>query len=118
MREVATVDDHKLDDQIARFDGATIAIHWITLLLIAAVFGTAWAHDAAEGGAQAAALLSAHRSLGLLIWLLTIARLAWRWTRGCHPPLPDSVSKPQLWAARATEYAVFRLLAGTRLAGR
>ncbi|HEX4738871.1 MAG TPA: cytochrome b/b6 domain-containing protein [Allosphingosinicella sp.] len=111
------VDDQELDDAVVRFDGTTIAIHWITLLLIVAVFATAWAHAAAEGGAQAAALLAAHRSLGLLIWLLTIARLGWRWTRGSHPPLPDTVSAPQLWAARATEYALYALLAIQPLTG-
>jgi cytochrome b561 len=111
------VDDDKLDGRVDPFDGATIAIHWISLALVAAVFATAWAHAAAEGGEAAATLLAAHRSLGLLIWFLTVARLAWRWTRGSHPPLPDSVSRPQLWAARATEYALYALLAIQPLTG-
>lgn len=109
--------DDEIGGEVARFDGATIAIHWITLLLIAALFASAWARALAEGGGQAAFLLWAHRSLGILVWLLTAARLAWRWTGGAHPPLPASVSPPQRMAARATEYALYVLLLVQPLTG-
>ncbi|MDB5691116.1 MAG: cytochrome [Alphaproteobacteria bacterium] len=101
----------------ARFDGVTIAVHWVTLLLVLFLFASAWARDLAEDGARAETLLAAHRSIGLLLWMLTLARLAWRFTGGVHPPLPDSASASQLWAARATEYALYILLAVQPLTG-
>jgi cytochrome b561 len=100
-----------------RYDRLTIAIHWTTLLLIAALFATAWLRAAAESGAQAELLLATHRSIGLLLWLLTALRLVWRWTAASHPPLPDSMKRPQRLAARGVEYALYSMLALQPLTG-
>jgi cytochrome b561 len=110
-------EETKGSGQGARFDGVTIAIHWVTLLLVAALFATAWARDMAEDGARAEILLASHRSIGLLLWFLTFARLAWRRIGGSHPPLPDGVSRLQRGAARANEYALYALLAIQPLTG-
>ena len=60
-----------------RFDGVSICFHWITLVLVVAQFSSAWLLNAVTGE-QAAVLLRFHRSLGLVIWLVTAGRFAWR----------------------------------------
>jgi cytochrome b561 len=66
--------------------------------------------DRVSDPALAAGLLTLHRSLGVIIWTLTVLRLAWRLTRAELPPWPDTVKPPQRLAARANEYALYGLL--------
>lgn len=60
-----------------RFDGVAMSLHWVTLALLVARIGSVWLLSAAKAD-QAAPLLAVHRSLGLLIWLVTLYRLGWR----------------------------------------
>ena len=56
-----------------------MAVHWLTLLLIAGVYGAVWASHAVTGREQSAMLVQLPRSMGLTILALTLFRLAWRW---------------------------------------
>jgi cytochrome b561 len=107
--ELGFSSDGRTDPAPNRFDRVTIAIHWTTMLLIVAMFATAWLRESVSGEA-AAPLLAVHRSIGLLLWALTVARLAWRRTAASVPPLPESMARAQKLAARATEYALYGLL--------
>jgi cytochrome b561 len=89
----------------------TIAIHWATLLLIIAMFVSAWMIGGATDSASAGRLLLLHRSTGVTVWLLTLSRLGWKLTRGRSPALPDTVGDLQRLAARANEYCLYGLLA-------
>src|SRR5207245_2019881 len=82
-----TAEDGRTALPPSRFDRITIAMHWLSLLLIAVLFATAWSRALAEDAATAGALLSLHRAAGILLWLLTAARLAWRFTAGARPQL-------------------------------
>lgn len=93
-----------------RYDGFSMALHWLTLLLIIGLFGTAWAHERASDGDSAMMLMSLHRSLGLLVWLATLLRLAWKLGRGSAPPLPAVTPRIQVLAARATQSALYAIL--------
>jgi cytochrome b561 len=95
---------------IARFDNVTIWFHWTTLLLIIVMFASAFARESASDGDSAAYLLTLHRSTGVVLWLLTAARLIWKVTAGRSPPLPAKTPRLQRWAARLTEYGLFLLL--------
>jgi hypothetical protein len=79
----------------ARFDPLTISIHWATLLLIVAMFVSAWMFGGATDSASAGRLLLLHRSTGVTIWLLTLLRLGWKVTWGRSPALPDTVGPLQ-----------------------
>ena len=100
-----------------RFDAPTIWIHWLTLALICILFVTAWLRDPEASAPQAAALLVVHRSSGVLIWMLTVMRMAWRWLRGYRPALPAGMGNLQRFAAHANEYALYGLLALQPLTG-
>lgn len=103
--------------QADRFDRVTMSIHWITLALIAILFASAWMRGMAEGGEQAATLLFAHRSAGVLLWGLTVARLVWRYSWGRHPALPGTVPTVQRAAAGANAALLYILLLLQPLAG-
>ena len=60
------------------FDTVTITVHWISLLLVLAMIGTGLLYGRIETRSGAPALLWAHRSLGAILWAITVVRLAWR----------------------------------------
>lgn len=91
-----------------RYDRVPMAVHWLTLLLIAAVYGAVWASHAVGNREQSALLVQLHRSMGLTILALTLFRLAWRWVARI-PPLPAELPLFQKLAARVTEYALYVL---------
>jgi cytochrome b561 len=99
-----------------RFDGLTVAIHWASLALVLALFGTAWSIDAAPPE-LARPLLTAHRSLGLIVWLLTLLRLVWRGTGIRRPQHPAAMPAWQVFAARANHAALYALLLVQPLTG-
>ncbi len=94
-----------------RFDRTSIALHWFTVFLIAAQFASAWLHEAVDHETRlAAALLTMHRSTGMLIWIVVLARLVWRRCFAYLPPFPHSMPKLQQWIAKANEYGLYALL--------
>ncbi len=99
-----------LDRRSDRFDPLTIAMHWTTLLLLVAMFATAWSLKAATNGAAADGLLLAHRSTGALLWLLVLARLVWKASFGRAAALPPTVGRLQHAVARANELGLYLLL--------
>ena len=91
------------------YDRIAKAVHWTTLLLIAAVYVAVWASRAAASREQSALLVQLHRSIGVTIFALTLFRLAWRWNARI-PALPAELPLYQKLAARVTEYALYVLL--------
>lgn len=94
-----------------RFNQVTIALHWLTLLLVVGQFTTAWLLiQAGDDGAAAARLLTIHRATGLVTWCVVAGRLAWRARFAHKPPFPACLSKPQQLAAKLNEYGLYALL--------
>ena len=100
-----------------RFDGLTQLFHWLTAALVIGQFATAWGRELASDGHQAAALLTVHRSTGLLIWAVTMVRLVWRGRWGRRLPLPATMPALQRGLARANAWALYLLLAVQPLTG-
>lgn len=100
-----------------RFDDVSIGLHWATAILVAAMFATAWAVGLARDGQTAAGLLTLHRSVGVTLWILAIARLTWRLRHAVRPPLPPSLPAVQRRAAGVTEAALYVLLLVQPLTG-
>jgi len=93
-----------------RYDRVSIGFHWMTSLLLIAMFGSAWALRGAEDAGSAARLLALHRSTGVLIWLVTLSRLGWRLLVTLPPALPATVGTAQRIAAKANQAALYALL--------
>ena len=92
------------------YDRVTMAFHWTTLGLLALMFWTAWARAENGPGGHAAWLLETHRSIGVLLWLLTLARIGWKAAAGRAPPLPATIGKVQRRIARGLQGTLYALL--------
>jgi cytochrome b561 len=98
-----------------RFDHVSIGLHWITAGLVAGQLATAW--RVGQGGHAAMAALTAHRSLGLLIWLVVLGRLVWRRYFADLPPFPPSMSHRQQQIAKLNEFGLYAVLLFQPLTG-
>ena len=99
--------------------GATaIALHWIVALLVLAQIGLGWWMldlPKSPPGLRAG-WFNAHKSIGLTIGLLALARLAWR-LRHPAPPLPASMARWQARVAHASHHLLYACLIVQPLAG-
>jgi superoxide oxidase len=100
-----------------QFDSVTVMAHWITLLLVLVLVATGLMHGQLEDRPWAPSLLWAHRSLGVIIWTITIARLTWRLTGAKFPEFPSSMTRLHRLGARLSEYGLYALLLIQPLSG-
>jgi len=91
------------------YDRVLKAVHWSTLLLIAAAYIAIWGSYAVATKEQEALLTQLHRSLGVTVFVLTVFRLGWRW-HARIPSLPADLLDIQKVAARVAEYVLYALL--------
>jgi cytochrome b561 len=99
------------------FDRVTIGFHWATVLIVAALFATAWLHAQSHDGVHKAMLLQVHRSLGLTVWAMTILRVVWRMTHAKLPPFPTHMTRTHHALVKLNEYALYALLLGQPVTG-
>jgi cytochrome b561 len=76
---------------IDRFESGAIAFHWIMVLLIVEVGVLGLLHDSWSKRTQAF-WINIHALLGLLVWVLVVARFWWR-SRNPPPTLPPEVGE-------------------------
>jgi len=91
------------------FDRATRLMHWLTAALMLGVFVLAFSIDIATSRTSHTALLQLHRSIGLTIWVLTMARFVWR-CFAKYPNWPSDMSRTMQVFAMASEYGLYALL--------
>jgi superoxide oxidase len=101
-----------------RFDRISIALHWLTVLLIIVQFASAWLRESVDHDTSlAAAILASHQTTGVLTWIVVLVRLVWRHKFAYLPPFPDSMPPLQQWIAKANEYGLYALLLLQPIAG-
>jgi cytochrome b561 len=98
------------DPELRVFDPAIRFLHWLTLLLVAAVFVLAFSIVYfASFRKEAVALIQLHRSFGVTVWVVTVGRLVWRqFSR--FPNWPADMPQAMRLAAQWSEYAFYALL--------
>ena len=101
----------------ARHQSLTIALHWSTVLLVLTQFTFAFLHDQVGNAGVRRDLLTAHRTLGIAIWLLALGRVAWRILGMRLLPFPASMSRWHQWGARVSEWGLYGLLLAQPLSG-
>ena len=99
----------KFKEQVARFDGVSQALHWLTAMLVIGQFASALLHEQRHGAA-AELLLSFHRSAGIATWIVVAMRLLWRRRFAYLPPFPAAMPRAQQWAAKLNEHGLYLLL--------
>src|SRR5258705_5961595 len=108
--EAARTPERRALEAHPAFDPATIAMHWITVVLVLGLFAAGWSIGSAKDAGTAKLLLTIHRSLGVTVWAVTAARACWRLTGARAPSLPKSIPQAQRLAARGNEYGLYLLL--------
>ncbi len=104
-----------------RYSTVAIVLHWtIALLILGQIAGGLYVDDLPrETDAQKRQvfeLLQLHKSFGVTILLLSLARLGWRLTHRA-PPLPAEMAGWERFAARATHSGFYVLMIGVPLLG-
>jgi cytochrome b561 len=92
------------------FDSVTICLHWATVLIVLAMFTSAWLRSQSQDDAFKVVLLQIHRTLGVTIWVTTGFRLAWRLTNAKLPPFPATMTKVHRTVVQWSEYGLYALL--------
>lgn len=96
-------------NQPGRYDAAAIAFHWLTFLLVVVVGILGLLHDDWPKNTQSL-WINVHALLGILLFLIVLARITWRLSHEPPPP-PDSRS----WFARRFSSPVHLTLYGLLL---
>ncbi len=104
----------------SRYSAVAIVLHWAIAIAILGMIPLGWwMGDALEDKAtqaQAIAAFQLHKSIGLTVLLLSIARLGWRLTHPT-PPLPEAMKPWEKLAATATHWAFYFLIIAMPLSG-
>ena len=84
-------------------------LHWVTAVLVLIILPVGVVIANEWGGRLQDPLYSLHKSVGALLLLLVVVRLAYRLTHK-PPPLPGDIPPIQRLAAQATHWALYALL--------
>jgi cytochrome b561 len=96
--------------RIARYTGVAQGLHWVTTLLIAAILPLAWVMTSvAKDNPNRDALFMWHKSIGITIFLLVVARLTWRATHPA-PALPSSMAHWEAILAKLSHWLLYVVL--------
>ena len=98
----------------ARYSLPAMALHWAQAILVVWLLWLGWTMVDLPKGAERSAAYSLHKSLGLLVLVLTVLRLGWRLR---HAPPPALVSGWQARVAGGVHHALYLILLLTPLAG-
>ncbi len=98
-----------------RYSTGAMIFHWLIALAVIVNWRIA---EAAEHASRVDAMqyFANHKALGITILLLTLGRLAWRWTHPV-PPLPVDLARWEKVLARSVHIIFYVLLIGLPLGG-
>jgi cytochrome b561 len=99
---------HPADTRGLRYDNTTIALHWITALLVAVLWTIGQTVDFPPNGPLRVDYRSLHIALGVVLGIVLLARLAWR--LGRHESVPPIDHGLLLVIARLTHWVLYVLL--------
>lgn len=100
---------------ISRYSRGAMLLHWLIAAAFAFQIGLGWRMDAPRGP-QAFAVYQLHKSVGITILLLTLVRLAWRFTKPA-PAFPSTMSPIERRLANIVHAGFYILLLGLPLTG-
>jgi cytochrome b561 len=105
-----------LRNTTARWGVLSQTFHWLIVALVATQVVLALTADDLPAGMQKLVLLARHKSVGITILLLAIARLAWR-AANPVPALPSTLKPYERALAHFTHFALYALLFAMPLTG-
>ena len=95
----------------SRYTTGAIILHWLTAILVLGQIASGYAMTEliATGSALQYDVFQLHKSLGITVLVLTVARITWRLCNPA-PPEPASVSRLEARAAHVVHMAFYALL--------
>jgi cytochrome b561 len=99
----------------ARYSRGAIALHWIIALLIATNFGLAWVAEELSKE-ESRAMMANHKAIGLIVLVMTVARIIWRLTHK-PPPLLDTLKAWEAALSKVTHALFYLLMLAIPIAG-
>lgn len=94
----------------SRYTAVAIALHWAMAALLLFMIWLGWNMEDNEGRFQL------HKSIGITILFLALARLGWRFANP-PPPLPEGMPKREKTASHAVHIIFYALMIGIPLGG-
>ncbi|MDP3737204.1 MAG: cytochrome b/b6 domain-containing protein [Hyphomonadaceae bacterium] len=103
--------------QQQRYTAVAIALHWTIAILIIGMIAFGWTLNSMEygPGSPKTALVQIHKSIGITILLLSVARLTWRLMN--PPPAEPPMPQWQKLLATAVHVALYVLIIAMPLTG-
>lgn len=99
-----------------QYGAAAQALHWATAALIVAAWALGLIAAEMPRGPDKGFWMGVHKSLGVMVVMLTFARAAWR-IANPPPPLPDSTTPAMRLAAHGAHLALYVLMIFLPLSG-
>lgn len=97
-------------DETLGYSGFSQALHWLTALLILAILPVAWVmSEMAKDNPERGFAFMIHKSLGVTIFAIVVARLLWR-AISPAPPLPGHFAKWEARGAKITHALLYLVL--------
>ncbi|KQT47353.1 hypothetical protein ASG43_09490 [Aureimonas sp. Leaf454] len=91
-------------------------LHWATAGLLVVLFALAWSFEGIGPSDLGVTLVDLHRSFGLLLFLVVVARLAWRATHRIDP-MPEASPRWERFLASAVQSALLLCLVAMPILG-
>lgn len=99
-----------------RFTRTAIVLHWLIAVLLLGQFAFGWLLDEIPRNTPARGFwINQHKSVGLVIGMLILLRIVWRWRHAPPPPLP--MPAWQRRAAHASHLAMYACMVLMPLSG-
>lgn len=91
-----------------RYTRGAIAFHWSIALLVIVNLFVGLLHDSLLAGLPGGGI-PLHKSIGFTVLVLTLGRIAWRWTHPA-PRFPPGMARRDKVAARISHFSFYALL--------
>jgi cytochrome b561 len=90
-------------------------VHWLVVALLVVQYSIGWLMPDIHRGMKPGAAMAFHISIGTMIFILIVLRLAWRLT---HPVAPDGSLAPwQRLSSEAAHWLLYVLILATTVTG-
>lgn len=101
----------------SRYTAVAIALHWAIALAIIGMIPAGWyMGDLPDGAPGQEMLYQLHKSIGITVLILTIARIGWRIANPA-PPLPEGMAPLEKTASHLVHWAFYGLMLAMPLSG-